>query len=531
MSEVQRNMTDSKQALATGSGWKSFEEISQKYSPAEIKFEKGKRNIGLWLGPVLFVLIAFILPTPGGMTIAAQKVLGILVWTVVWWVCEPIPIPASGLVPFVLIPVMGILPTDVTFAFFGHPNTFLMLGVYIFVGVMIQQGVTLRIAYFLLSRKVVAQSPTWLMFFFILSVFVLSAFMSNIPVTMLFLTIGAGMCEAMKLAEDHPYSRALKFSAAYGAQAGGLMTPVGNPNVNFLAMGLIVSLVGVNFRFVDWILACAPFSIVILIVTLVYFRGIFNIKISDMESARKYAEEEYGKLGPMKRGEKIAVYLVLLAIVLWLIPSIAAIVFGNKSPIATTLDTLLDASVVSIFAAILAFLLPVNWKERKFATTWTKAERSVNWGAIIIVATGFLLGGAMNNEDVRLIGWMAKNLSGVLGNTPGAVIVLVFVILAVFITQFISNVPATSIIATVSVPVCMASGLNPIAMILTIAMAAQMSYALPIAAPQMALTYGSGGIKITEFVKVGVILAVISIPIVAFGVYNWINLFFPYVPA
>jgi di/tricarboxylate transporter len=111
---------------------------------------------------------------------------------------------------------------------------------------------------------------------------------------------------------------------------------------------------------------------------------------------------------------------------------------------------------------------------------------------------------------------------------PHIAIILGFVILATVITQFISNVPAISIVTTVSVPVAMAAGMNPTALAFAIAMAAQMSYALPIAAPQMAIVYGNGGLRITEFVKVGVIMSLISIPIVTFFVYYWANFIFPF---
>jgi di/tricarboxylate transporter len=98
------------------------------------------------------------------------------------------------------------------------------------------------------------------------------------------------------------------------------------------------------------------------------------------------------------------------------------------------------------------------------------------------------------------------------------------------VTQFISNVPAISVVTTVGVPVAIAADINPMALAFSIAMAAQMSYALPIAAPQMAIAYGGGGLRITEFVRVGVVMCLISIPIVSFFVYYWSNLIFPYSP-
>lgn len=515
--------------VSMSSGWKSFEELQSKYSPAEIKFEKGRRSIGLWLGPLVFILI-LLMGTPEGMTEAAKQVLAITAWTVIWWVCEPIPLPATGLVPFILIPAMGIMDANAIFSVLGHQNNFLMIGAYIFIGCLVQHGFTKRLALWLLSRDFAAKSPLTLLVVFSGAVALLSTVLSNIPCTMLFLVIGAGMSQALNIEENHPFSKALKFGAAYGSQAGGLFTPIGSPNVNFLTMGLILSLVEYNIRFADWMLVGVPFGILIFIITMIYFRAVFNIKIENIGAASAYAKEELAKLGKMKPGERNGLFLIALAIVLWLIPSIAAAVLGNTSPVTQQLDTLLNGAIVALIAAVLAFVLPVDWKERKFTTNWTQAERSINWGAIVIVTTGFGIGNAMNAENVKLIGFIAKKMSGFLGDSSHIVIILGFVIVGTVLTQFISNVPATSILTTVGIPVAIASGMNPIALAFTLSMACQMSYALPIAAPQMALMYGSGGVKITEFFKIGAILSLISIPVVSFTVYYWANFLFPYMP-
>ena len=515
--------------LSMSSGWKSFEELKAKYSPAEIKFEKGRRSLGLWLGPLVFIII-LLMGTPEGMTVEAKQVIAITAWTVIWWVCEPIPIPATGLIPFILIPAMDIMPANALFSVLGHQNNFLMIGAYIFIGTMITHGFTKRISLWLLSRKFAAKSSTSLLMVFILAVGLLSAFMSNIPCTMLFLVIGSGISQALKIEEDHPYSRALKFGAAYGSQAGGLITPIGSPNVNFLSMGLILSLCEYNIRFADWMLVGVPTGILMFIITVIYFRLIFNIKIENIEAASQYAKAEYEKLGKMTRGEKNSIFLTVLAIVLWLVPSFAAAIFGNDSPITMKLDLVLNGAIVAIAVATIAFLLPVDWKERKFTTNWSQAERSVNWGAIVIVTTGFAIGNAMNSENVKLVLYISKKMSTLVGDSSHLVILLSFIIAGTVMSQFISNVPATSILTTVAIPVALGAGMNPVAIAFSLAIACQMSYALPIAAPQMALMYGSGGIKITEFFKVGAILSLISIPIVSVPVYYWANLIFPYFP-
>ena len=518
-------MSEKKAPMITAdSGWKSLDE--QNLSPSEFNSEKLKRTIGFIIGPLAFIIL-LLMPTPAGMTDPAQQVLAITAWTILWWVLEPIPIPASALIPFILIPIMGIMPAADAFAFFGHTNIFLMIGVFIFVGVMIQQGFAKRIALWLLSRKFASKSSASLMTMYIVAMAIISAFMSNIPATMLFLMIAKGICEAIGVDDTHPYSKALKFSAAYGSQAGGLATPIGAPNTNFLAMGLMLSLCGCNVRFADWMAVGAPFAVIICVISILYFRRIFKSDLGNMEAARQYAQNEYDKLGPLRKGEKISIFLVFLAIVLWIVPSIVSAILGDAHPAVSVMDRVLNASIVSIFVAILAFLIPLDWKKRKFSTTWGEAAGNVNWGVLILVSCGFLLGGAMNAEGVKLIGWFAKKISGVLGDAPGILVILGFTVLAMVITQFISNVPAISIITTMSVPVAMATNLNPVALAFAIAMAAQMSYVLPVAAPQMAIAYGSGGLKLTEFARVGILQCIFSIPVIVIFVYYWANFLFP----
>lgn len=519
----------SKPQLDMSSGWKSFEELKATYSPAEIKFEKTRRSVGLWLGPLLFLLI-FIMPTPEGLTFKAQEVLAITALTITWWICEPIPIPAAGLIPFIFIPAMSIVPMKDFLAVLGHENNWLMIGAYIFIGALVQHGFTKRMALWILSRKVASRSSFALLLTYTFAVALVSALLSNIACTMLFLVIGAGIAESLKIGNEHPFSKAMKFGAAYGSQSGGFMTPVGSPNTNFLAMGLIGSLAGYQVRFGDWMAFGIPFGIIMLLFMVFYFRSIFNLQLDNLSSAREYAERELKALGPLTVGERNALIVLITAIVLWLVPSIASMIFGKDAQITLYLDTIFNGTIVALFCALLAFLLPTDWKERKFTINWTRSEREVNWGAIIIVTTGFAIGNAMNAKGVGLIAWSAQHLSNVFAGASPWLIVLGFTIIGVILTQFLPNVPAIAILIPIAIPTALAVGLNPVAMGLTVAIACQQSYAMPIAAPQMALVYGSGGLKITEFIRVGSLISLISVPLVAFIVYNWSNWLFPFIP-
>jgi solute carrier family 13 (sodium-dependent dicarboxylate transporter), member 2/3/5 len=63
----------------------------------------GRQLAGLWLGPILFILM-LIVPTPAGMEPAAQKMAAVALLMATWWMCESIPIPATSLLPFPCFP-------------------------------------------------------------------------------------------------------------------------------------------------------------------------------------------------------------------------------------------------------------------------------------------------------------------------------------------------------------------------------------------------------------------------------------------
>ena len=89
-----------------------------------------KKNIGLLLGPLLFILAKFFFH-PEGLSDQANAILACTLWIAVWWITEAIPIAATALLPIVLFPLTGGLSIGETTASFGHKYIFLYLGGFI----------------------------------------------------------------------------------------------------------------------------------------------------------------------------------------------------------------------------------------------------------------------------------------------------------------------------------------------------------------------------------------------------------------
>jgi len=84
------------------------------------------KKLGLFLGPVLFLILInlpFELVSEQG-----DKVIGVAVWMVIWWITEATSISVTALLPLLLFPLLKIMPVGDVGANYGSPIIFLFFG-------------------------------------------------------------------------------------------------------------------------------------------------------------------------------------------------------------------------------------------------------------------------------------------------------------------------------------------------------------------------------------------------------------------
>jgi len=83
--------------------------------------------IGLLLGP-LVLLLCLVTSPPAGLSETAWLTVGLAGLMAVWWATEAIPIPATSLLPILLVPLLGIDTLNKATAPYANPTIFLFLG-------------------------------------------------------------------------------------------------------------------------------------------------------------------------------------------------------------------------------------------------------------------------------------------------------------------------------------------------------------------------------------------------------------------
>ena len=121
-----------------------------------IDIYKKKENMGLTLGPLLFVVIILI-PTPQSMVevnlekpishLSPQIALGAMIWIVIWWITECVPLGFTSLLaPFIFI-TSGILPVNEALPKFADPIIWIFISGFILAAAFQKCGLDERIAY------------------------------------------------------------------------------------------------------------------------------------------------------------------------------------------------------------------------------------------------------------------------------------------------------------------------------------------------------------------------------------------------
>ncbi|MEO3815999.1 DASS family sodium-coupled anion symporter [Plantactinospora sp. B24E8] len=499
--------TDVEKALLGGSTYRSLGE--QRLSPAEERFERGRRTVGLWLAPLVsIVFLALPLDLPGNQ----QTLAGILLGVIVLWVTEPVPIPVGGLLGVAAIVILAVAPAGEVLAPFGSSTVFTFIGAFILAQAMLKHGLARRFAFRMLSLPGVGRTTGRVIITFGLITCALSAFVSNtatvamlLPTALGILTVIAKLMQERGIATaDFDPTRlrvgiALMLMLAYGASVGGLLTPVGTPP-NLIGRDLIAEATGTRISFAEWMVMAFPICALMFVALATVLLLLNKPEIRRIEGVAEYVASERAKLGPLSRAERNTLVAFTVTVVLWITPGVVALVFGSDSTQYDWISARLNEGIVAVLGASLLFLLPTDWSARQYTLNWSDAAR-IDWGTILLFGTGIIFGSLL--EDSGLARTIGDGSADLLGLTSVFAITAFAVLLAIVISETTSNTAAAAVVVPIIIPVAVAAGINPFVPALAATFAASFGFMLPVSTPQNAVVYGSGVVPITKMIRSG----------------------------
>ena len=476
------------------------------YSPAEELFNRRRRTAGLFLGP-LVLLVLLLAPLP--LVPAAHSLAAILAMMVVLWVTEALPLAVTALIGPVLTVVLGVVPVRTAFAPFADPIIFLFIGSFMLAEAMFVHGLDRRIAFGALSSRFVGGSPIRILIAFGGVSAGISMWISNTATTAMMFPIGLSIVAHLTQGREsdrgtRAFATAMMLICAFGASIGGIGTPIGTPP-NLIGIGMLSRITGTEISFFRWMLIGVPVVVVLFVFLVVYFYFVALRGLTVETGRAGRIEEELARLGPVSRGQRNVLFAFGVTVALWLFPGVLAILGQGQSGFARGYAAAVPESVAAMTGAILLFLLPLNWRARQFTLKWEEAVR-IDWGIILLFGGGLAMGELAFSTGLAEA--MGTGITSWLPVRSEAALTILFTAVAIIMSEAASNTASANMIVPIAIAVAQASGVDPLQPALGATLGASMGFMMPISTPPNAIVYSSGHVPITAMMRHGVVLDV-----------------------
>jgi solute carrier family 13 (sodium-dependent dicarboxylate transporter), member 2/3/5 len=504
---------------------------------AETSFKK-KISV-LIIGLVVF-LATLAMPAPEGLGAVGQRMLAVTVLMAIWWIGEGTSLAVTALLPLVLFPLLGILPSKLVAPNYANHLIFLFLGGFMIALAMEKWNFHKRLALWIIS--LMGTEPQRIVLGFMTATAFLSMWISNTASTMMMLPVAMAVVRQIALdaslnGEKNAESRqtiesglglVLMLGLAYSASIGGVGTLIGTPP-NIVFAGFYKKLFPDNpdISFFQWMVLAIPIVAVFIPLVWMYLcRFVSPVPLKNISAgSEEIIQKELDDLGSMNGAEKIVAGVFCLTAFLWIFRK--PILIGDFSiPGWSGLfahPQYLHDSTVAMAMGILLLVFPVNGtkgmdllgKREYFALDWKTVQSRVPWGILILFGGGFALASGFGASG--LDNWIGAKLTGISG-WPLWMTVLTICLVVTFLTELTSNTATTTMILPILGLSAVAVNIHPLLFMVPATLAASFAFMLPVATPPNAIVFGSGWVSVPQMSRAGLVLNFVGAIIVTSAV-------------
>jgi sodium-dependent dicarboxylate transporter 2/3/5 len=297
-----------------------------------------------------------------------------------------------------------------------------------------------------------------------------SMWMSNTATTAMMLALVMPLLA--QVPPGDPYRKLLVLAVPFGANIGGIGTPIASPP-NAVALGFLQQ-AGQTLSFVDWMLAAIPLMAALLLIAWGLLCLFYRPRHTGLTLA---ASAE-----PLTPRRCFVIGVFALTVLLWMTDSWHG----------------LPAAVVALFPVL------------AFTATGVLGRADVNsieWNILILIGGGIGLGAGMQltGLDRILLGYLPAPDAG------EAALIGTLIAATVLFSTFMSNTATANLVLPIGISSAAAFGEHaPVQIAFSVAVAASLTMALPISTPPNAMAYATGEIATRDMARVGLAISVLG---------------------
>lgn len=395
-----------------------------------------------------------------------------LLFAVVMFVLEKIPLGVTSMIVCIGLVVTGVLDAKSAFAGFVDSNVILFVAMFIVGGALFETGMANKIGG-IVTRF--ARTEKMLIIAIMVIVGHMSGVLSNTGTAAVLIPVVIG------IAAKSGYKRSrLLMPLVFAAAMGGNLSLIGAPG-NMIAQSALEEL-NLKFGFFEYAIVGLPILAAgILFYATVGYRLLPNHDVQDdgaFDTARDFEQVPAWKQ-----------WTSLVVLVLTLL----AMIFEDKIGIKLNISGCIGALVL-ILAGVIS---------EKDALKSIDLKTIFLFGGTLSLASALQKTGA--GEQI------ANTVISALGESPSPYLLTFMVfILCCSLTNFMSNTATTALMVPICLSIAQSMGADPRAVLMACVIGGSCAYATPIGMPANTMVVGAGGYRFMDYVKAGFPLILIA---------------------
>lgn len=448
--------------------------------------------------PLIAGALAFLallaLPAPAGLPREGWIVAALGVLMAIWWISEALPLAMTAALPFILLPVLGVMPAAEVAGLYWSPIIFLVLGGALVAIALETHGLHRRLAFGI--ARAAPSGPFGLLLGFMVATAITSMLVSNTASALIMMPVALALLGSAPAAGG--YATAMVLGVAYAATIGGLGTLVGSPT-NAIAAGIIERSIGLKVDFLTW----AAFGLPLVLVLLPLVAGLlaFRHGLAGAPAAGD-ARAMLADAGPLTADQVKVMTLVALLVAGWVGLPLVGPALGLPR---------IEDGAIAMAVALLLMALPGRAGTPLLPPA---GLRQVPWDILLMFGGGLALAGAITASG--LADFIATALAGVTDWPLWLVAALIVAVIVLF-TEVASNVAtASGFVPVVAAVIAARDGGDVAALMLAMsaAFASSWAFMMPSGTGPNAIAYGTGRVRVRDMVTAGLVLNIAAVPLI-----------------
>ncbi|MDO4608877.1 MAG: SLC13 family permease [Clostridia bacterium] len=454
-----------------------------------------KQTITTLIGPIIFLISYFCIPTSVFGSVSANAAIGTLGRMAFWWITGAVDYAVTAFIPIVINALFQITDMAKVISSYASETIMLVLGAAIITASWDETGLDKRISLRFLS--LIGSAVKWQVVFWYTICFALSAVLPNAVVCAAMTPIAVSMLKYVGI-DDIGKSKTgslLLVTIAYAAGAGGIASPLGGA-MNLVAVDYLEQVTNAEYMYSSWVVRFLPITVVLIVSNIAML--LIGVKKQDnLGGSREYFVAQYKALPKIERQEIISLGLFLIATLLCFTRSLYQAYLPGLKP-----------AYIFITCAVLSFL--ITKKDGTRIMKWKVTAKKIPWDLIYIFGGGLSIGVLIEGSGAAAaVGELVKKANLQSG--------YLLVLLIVGVTILLSDVTSNTATAAISFPIVISiiSGMknvNAIPYIYITTIGVNLSYMLPTSIRAVPVGYG---LKPGYMFKKGVPITIVSIVIMS----------------